>query len=172
MTQNAAGTNDQVLYFRGNGVNIGRANENAKWIVLLRHAPGASSGLGEVHLAAPTRHDDVVGVTARASKPESFPKGDRSGQVVARNDGESTDSGISDIRLLPRRAAAVVDFDCPSIKLRHAIRRLSRMVWPCPWQNTAPCAKQLGWRLADCLKPITKFQTDPLPEGPGGTAHS
>jgi hypothetical protein len=85
VTQDAAGTDNQVLHSRGDGVNVGRANENAKWIVLLRHAPGAGSRLGQVHLATPFSHDDVINVTARASKAETLSKRDRSGQVVARN---------------------------------------------------------------------------------------
>ena len=44
----------------------------------------------QVHLAAPSCQNNVICVTARASKAETLPKRNRGGQVVARNYREST----------------------------------------------------------------------------------
>jgi len=46
VAQDAAGTDNQAFHSRGDGINVGRADENAKWIVLLRYAPRAGSRLG------------------------------------------------------------------------------------------------------------------------------
>ncbi len=41
VARDAAGTDNEVFHSRGDGINFGRANENAKWIVLLgRRAKG------------------------------------------------------------------------------------------------------------------------------------
>ena len=56
MAQDAARTDNQVLYARCDRINVGRANEDAKRIVLLRHAPWPASRLDQVYLAAPSGH--------------------------------------------------------------------------------------------------------------------
>jgi hypothetical protein len=40
MAQDAAGTDNQTVYPRGDGVNVGGPDENAKGVVFLRNAPG------------------------------------------------------------------------------------------------------------------------------------
>ncbi len=82
VTQDASRTDYQVLYSRGDGCNVRRANENAKRIVF-RNAPWAGSCLGQVYLAAPSSQDNVVGATGRAGKAETLPKRNCGGQVVA-----------------------------------------------------------------------------------------
>lgn len=48
--QDAAGPDNEILYARGNGGDIGCANEHAEGIVLGRHAPRAGPGLRQMHL--------------------------------------------------------------------------------------------------------------------------
>ena len=77
MTQHSAGPDDQVVHPCGDGVDVGRADENAKGIVIFWHPPRARSCLGEVHLTAP-RHDDVIAVAARAREAKTFSERDGS----------------------------------------------------------------------------------------------
>jgi hypothetical protein len=78
MTQRSAGADDQVVHPRGDGIDVGRADENAKGIVILWHPPRACSCLGEVYLTAPPSHDDVIAVSARAREAKTFPERDGS----------------------------------------------------------------------------------------------
>jgi len=89
MTQDPAWTNNQVVHPRSDGVNLGRADENTKRIVVLRHTPWSRSRLSNVHLAAPAGHDDVIAVAARAREAQTLPERDRRLQVVAGNNGKS-----------------------------------------------------------------------------------
>jgi hypothetical protein len=61
-------TDDQVVHPRGDGVDVGRADEHAKRVVLFGHAPRAGARLSEVHFAAPPGHNDVIIVAAGASE--------------------------------------------------------------------------------------------------------
>src|SRR5436189_4625068 len=63
MTQDPTRPDNQVVHPRGDGVNIGRANENAKRVVGFRHPPRAIPRLRQMHLAIPTSHNDVISVT-------------------------------------------------------------------------------------------------------------
>jgi hypothetical protein len=76
MAQDAARTNDQVVYLRSDGINIRRAYENPKWVVFLRYPPRACSRLGQMNFAAPAGHDDLIGVTACANKAQTLPEGE------------------------------------------------------------------------------------------------
>src|SRR5215475_5185206 len=70
VAQNPTRTDNQVVHPRGDCVDMGRANENAKWVVGFRHPPWAVSRLRQMHLAIPTSHDDVVGITACAREAQ------------------------------------------------------------------------------------------------------
>src|SRR4051812_28273710 len=62
VAQDAAGTDDQIVHPGSDGVDVGRADENAEGVVLLRHTPRAGSRLGQVHLTTPACHDDILGL--------------------------------------------------------------------------------------------------------------
>src|SRR5215470_10251368 len=62
--QDPTRTDNQIVHPRSDSVNIGRANENTKRIVRFRNPPRAIARLRQMHLAIPTSHDDIIGITA------------------------------------------------------------------------------------------------------------
>src|SRR5690348_14156604 len=93
MAQDAARPDDKVIDARGNGRDIGRAQENAERVVILRHAPGAFAHLDEMHLAAPAAHDAVFIDAAILCETQPLPELCRGVQVIVGNDGERAGGG-------------------------------------------------------------------------------
>ncbi len=97
VTQDTAGTDNQVLHPRCNGGNVGRAKEDAKRIVLLRYAPEAGSRLGQVYLAAKSGQDNVIGGTPVRAKPRRSQNGIAAVRLLLGTMAKAPTLGVVDI---------------------------------------------------------------------------
>jgi hypothetical protein len=59
----------QIIDAGGNGLDMRRANENAKRVVVYRNAPRPLAGLGYMHFAVPASQDDEVMLATCPFKP-------------------------------------------------------------------------------------------------------